>query len=163
MALDGDAALALEVHVVERLFLQLAIRDGARGLEQAVGQGALPVVRMWAMMQKLRMFFMSKKFGEFVTTHVVHGTECTGKGTSRFTRVRLCYLYAPDTCNALGGVGCSIHNHLPQHMNRNFLNHGFLATFHPCDDLRLDSAGTSSSRVPRVKDGKANHRELRVI
>lgn len=34
--LDGNAALALEVHVVKGLGLHLAVRDGACGLEQAI-------------------------------------------------------------------------------------------------------------------------------
>ena len=42
--LDGDAALALEVHVVENLVLHLARRDRARPLQQPVGQRGLAVV-----------------------------------------------------------------------------------------------------------------------
>ena len=42
--LDRDAALALEVHVVEQLLLHLARRDGAGELEKAVGQRRLAVV-----------------------------------------------------------------------------------------------------------------------
>jgi hypothetical protein len=42
--LDGDAALALQVHVVEDLLLELALGDGAGAHEQPVGQGALAVV-----------------------------------------------------------------------------------------------------------------------
>jgi hypothetical protein len=36
---------------------------------------------MWAMMQKLRMFFMGQKSGVLASLRMVHGTECTGKGT----------------------------------------------------------------------------------
>ncbi len=44
MHADGDAAFAFEVHGVEELGLELAMRDGA-GLEQElVGQGALAVI-----------------------------------------------------------------------------------------------------------------------
>ena len=42
--LDGDTPFALEVHVVEQLRLHLALLDGARQLEQAVGQRRLSVV-----------------------------------------------------------------------------------------------------------------------
>ena len=42
--LDGDAALALEVHVVEELVLLLASRERAGGLEQPIGQRGLAVV-----------------------------------------------------------------------------------------------------------------------
>ncbi len=42
--LDGDAALALQVHGVEHLLLHLARRERSGELEQAVGQRALAVV-----------------------------------------------------------------------------------------------------------------------
>jgi hypothetical protein len=42
--LDGDPALALEVHVVEDLLLELALGDGAGAHEQPVGERALAVV-----------------------------------------------------------------------------------------------------------------------
>ena len=42
--LDGDPALALEVHGVEQLLPHLALLDGAGGLDQPVGQGGLAVV-----------------------------------------------------------------------------------------------------------------------
>ena len=44
--LDGDAALALEVHVVEHLILHLALVDRAALLEQPVGQRGLAVVNV---------------------------------------------------------------------------------------------------------------------
>ena len=44
--LDGDAALALQVHVVEDLVLELALGDGPGAHEQAVGQRALAVVNV---------------------------------------------------------------------------------------------------------------------
>ena len=44
MGLDGDAALALEVHVVEQLVALVALGDGAGQLEEAVGQGGFSVV-----------------------------------------------------------------------------------------------------------------------
>ena len=46
MALDRDAALALEVHGVEGLLLQLARADGVRELEDAVRQRRLAVVHV---------------------------------------------------------------------------------------------------------------------
>ncbi len=42
--LDGDAALALKVHVVQNLRLHVAPGDGARQLQQPVGQRGLAVV-----------------------------------------------------------------------------------------------------------------------
>ena len=44
MALDGDAALALQVHVVEHLGLHVLARHGIGVLEQSVGECALAVV-----------------------------------------------------------------------------------------------------------------------
>ena len=46
MALDGDAALALQVHCIERLLLQLAQGHGLRQLEDAVAERRLAVVDM---------------------------------------------------------------------------------------------------------------------
>jgi hypothetical protein len=46
VALDGDALFALEVHVVEHLGLHFALVERVGLFEQAVGQGALPVVDM---------------------------------------------------------------------------------------------------------------------
>ena len=42
--LDGDAALALDVHGVEQLSLHIAFLDGVRELEDAVRYGGLAVV-----------------------------------------------------------------------------------------------------------------------
>lgn len=44
LELDGDAALALEVHVVEELLLHLALLDGSGGLEELIGESGLAVV-----------------------------------------------------------------------------------------------------------------------
>src|SRR6266550_305588 len=44
--LDRDAALALQVHRVEHLLSHQALVQGARELDQAVGQGRLPMVDM---------------------------------------------------------------------------------------------------------------------
>ena len=44
VAFDGNSPLAFEVHIVERLVLHLPLCNGSSGLEQAVGQGAFPVV-----------------------------------------------------------------------------------------------------------------------
>ena len=41
---DGDAALALEVHVIEKLFTTIAIRHGACRLQQTISKGALAMV-----------------------------------------------------------------------------------------------------------------------
>jgi len=44
LGLDGDAALALDVHGIEDLALHLARRKPARRLDQAVGQRRLAMV-----------------------------------------------------------------------------------------------------------------------
>ena len=44
LRLDGDAALALQVHAVEDLVGHLAVAERAGDLDQPVGQGGLPVV-----------------------------------------------------------------------------------------------------------------------
>ena len=44
VGLDGDAALALEVHGVEDLGLHFTLGERAGELEQAVGEGGLAVV-----------------------------------------------------------------------------------------------------------------------
>ena len=44
MRLDGDAALALQVHGVEHLLHHFALRQRAGDLQQAVGQRRLAVV-----------------------------------------------------------------------------------------------------------------------
>ena len=46
MRLDGDAALALQVHRVQHLRLHLARRQRAGKLQQAVGKRALPMINM---------------------------------------------------------------------------------------------------------------------
>ena len=43
---DGDAALALEIHRVEKLCACLARRDSLRLLKEAIGKGALAVVNV---------------------------------------------------------------------------------------------------------------------
>ena len=44
VGLDGDAALALDVHRVEELLLHVAVGDGPGRLDQPVGEGGLAVV-----------------------------------------------------------------------------------------------------------------------
>jgi hypothetical protein len=44
LRLDRDAALALELHLVEHLWAMFARVDGARHLEDAIGQRRLPMV-----------------------------------------------------------------------------------------------------------------------
>ena len=44
LGLDRDPALALEIHRVEQLLAHVAVGDGVRELENAIGQGRLPVV-----------------------------------------------------------------------------------------------------------------------
>src|SRR5688572_10237230 len=44
--LDGDSALAFQVHVIENLVLKLALRDRPRAHQQPVRQRALPMVYM---------------------------------------------------------------------------------------------------------------------
>ena len=46
VGLDGDAALALDVHRVEQLVLHVALGHGAGELDQPVGERRLPVVDM---------------------------------------------------------------------------------------------------------------------
>ena len=46
MGLDGDAAFAFEVHIVEQLGLHIAVGDGPGKLQDAVGQGRFAVVDM---------------------------------------------------------------------------------------------------------------------
>ena len=43
---DGDAALPFKLHVVQNLFLHLALFNGARKLEHAVGQRAFTMIDM---------------------------------------------------------------------------------------------------------------------
>ncbi len=42
--LDGDAALALQIHAVEQLILHIAVADGVRELKHPVGERAFPVI-----------------------------------------------------------------------------------------------------------------------
>ena len=44
--LDGDPALALQIHVVEQLRSRFPLRDGAGELQQPVSQRALAVVNV---------------------------------------------------------------------------------------------------------------------
>ena len=44
LRLDGDAALALEVELVEHLVLHVAQRDGPGRLEQPIGKRGLAVI-----------------------------------------------------------------------------------------------------------------------
>ena len=46
LGLDGDAALALDVHVVEHLLRHLAVAQRAGELDQPVGEGRFAVVDM---------------------------------------------------------------------------------------------------------------------
>ena len=46
VALDGDAALALQVHIVKHLILEFTVVYGFGILEKTVGQRALSVVDM---------------------------------------------------------------------------------------------------------------------
>ena len=46
VALNGDPALALEIHIIEYLLLKILPRDGLCRLQQAVSQGTLPMVDM---------------------------------------------------------------------------------------------------------------------
>ena len=55
LGLDGDAALALDVHRVEHLLLHLARGQAARLLDQAIGQSVDLPWSIWATMEKLRM------------------------------------------------------------------------------------------------------------
>ena len=44
LELDGDAAFALQLHVVEKLRLHVASSNGAGVLQEPIGQGGFPVV-----------------------------------------------------------------------------------------------------------------------
>ncbi len=44
LALDGDAALALDIHIVEDLIAKLAVVHQACMLNQAVGQGGFAMI-----------------------------------------------------------------------------------------------------------------------
>ena len=44
VALDGDAALAFKIHIVEHLVFEVAVGDGLGMLQQTVGESALAVV-----------------------------------------------------------------------------------------------------------------------
>jgi hypothetical protein len=44
MALDGDPAFALKVHIIERLLLNISIADSASCLQQTISKGAFPVI-----------------------------------------------------------------------------------------------------------------------
>ena len=46
MALDGDAPLAFEVHIVERLVLHLPFADGSSGLQKTICKGAFAMVNV---------------------------------------------------------------------------------------------------------------------
>src|SRR5208283_449215 len=46
LGLDGDAALALQVHGVEHLFVHLALRERAGHFQQAVGKRGFAVVNV---------------------------------------------------------------------------------------------------------------------
>ena len=46
VALDRDAALAFQVHIIERLVLHIALADGVGVLQQAIGKGAFSVVNV---------------------------------------------------------------------------------------------------------------------
>src|SRR5438105_9161812 len=46
MRLDGNAALAFEVHRIEKLVLFIALVNGARCLEQSIGERRLPMIDM---------------------------------------------------------------------------------------------------------------------
>lgn len=43
---DGDATLALQIHLIEELFLHLALLDRLGQLQQAISQGRLAMVNM---------------------------------------------------------------------------------------------------------------------
>ena len=57
VAFDSDAALALQVHIVEQLVLFFAFGYGLGKVEKAVSRVLLPW-SICAIMQKLRMFFI---------------------------------------------------------------------------------------------------------
>ena len=46
VAFDGNASLALQIHIVEGLILHVPLGDGVGVFQQAVGQGAFSVVNV---------------------------------------------------------------------------------------------------------------------
>jgi hypothetical protein len=46
VALDGNASLAFQVHVIQHLFLHLPSGNGFGNFEQAVGKGAFAMIYM---------------------------------------------------------------------------------------------------------------------
>jgi hypothetical protein len=46
MALDGDTALSLQIHIVKQLGLHIALANGVGKLQQPICQGAFTVVNV---------------------------------------------------------------------------------------------------------------------
>ena len=61
--LDRDAALALEVHRIEKLFLRLALLDRSRNLQKAVGESRFTVVDVGDDAKVARVFYSHEKAG----------------------------------------------------------------------------------------------------
>ena len=101
VALDGDASLALQIHVVQRLLLQFAVGNGSRGLEEPIGQGALPVVDVGDDAEVADVLHGSKFRRSHVpkdgSRHRMHRQRYSGK----FGREAFLSLRAP-TCNVQG-------------------------------------------------------------
>ena len=63
MGLDGDAALALEVHGVEHLLLGLALLDRSCDLQKAIGKSRFTVVDVSDDAKVARVFYSHEKAG----------------------------------------------------------------------------------------------------
>ena len=46
MALDGDATFPLQVHIIQQLFLHIAVGYGIGSFQQPIGKGALTMIYM---------------------------------------------------------------------------------------------------------------------
>ena len=73
LELDRDAALPLQVHVVEELLLHVPCRHRAGGLQQAVGQGRFAVVDVGNDAEIANVFHPLGKSGEPVIINLFFG------------------------------------------------------------------------------------------
>ena len=62
LRLDRDAALALQIHVVEHLRFHLTLGQGARALDQAIGERRLAMVDMRDDREVANVFVLHQKF-----------------------------------------------------------------------------------------------------
>ena len=65
VALDGDALLALEIHIVEHLILHLACGESAGEFQKAVGKRALAVIYVCNDAEIADVFHILKRWTHF--------------------------------------------------------------------------------------------------